>query len=104
MIEVSRGHIKSKPESAVKDPLGADEVRLYHSTNHHQNWIEGIKTGREPICPAEVGQRSAAICHLANIGYQLRRPLRYDPVRERFIDEAEANKLVSREMREPWKL
>ena len=103
-IEVSRGHIKSNPENLVKDPLGADEVRLYHATNHHQNWIEGIKTGREPICPAEVGQRSAAICHLANIGYRLRRPLRYDPVKERFADDAEANKLVSREMREPWKL
>jgi predicted dehydrogenase len=103
-IEVSRGHIKSNPESIVKDPLGADEVRLYRATNHHQNWIDGIKTGQEPICPAEVGQRSAAICHLANIAYRLRRPLRYDPVNERFVDDAEANKFVRLEMREPWKL
>jgi predicted dehydrogenase len=104
MIEVSRGHIKSNPESILATPLGADEVRLYHATNHHQNWIDGIKTGQEPICPAEVGQRSAAICHLANIGYRLRRSLRYDPTKERFIGDDEANKLLSREMRSPWRL
>jgi predicted dehydrogenase len=104
MIEVSRGHIKSNPDSILSTPLGADEVRLYHATNHHQNWIDGIKTGQEPICPAEVGQRSAAICHLANIGYRLRRSLRYDPAKERFIGDDEANRLLSREMRSPWRL
>jgi predicted dehydrogenase len=104
MIEVSRGHIKSRPESILKTPLGPDEIRLYHATSHHQNWIDGIRTGRETICPAEVGQRSAAICHLGNIGYQVRRPLRYDPVKERFIDDDDANRLVRREMRAPWNL
>jgi hypothetical protein len=56
------------------------------------------------ICPAEVGHRSASVCHLGNLGYQLRRALTWDPVKERFVDDEEANKLVAREMRKPWKL
>ena len=53
---------------------------------------------------AEIGNRSATVCHLANIGYQLRTALRWDPVQERFIDNVAANKLLEREYRAPWKL
>ncbi|HZT82126.1 MAG TPA: gfo/Idh/MocA family oxidoreductase, partial [Gemmataceae bacterium] len=81
-----------------------DDLRAYPSDNHRRNWIECIKARRETICPAEVGHRSATVCLLGNIGYWLRRPLRWDPAKERFVDDEEANKLVSREMRAPWKL
>ena len=47
-----------------------------------------------------MGHRSATICHLGNIGYQLRKPLRWDPAKERFVEDDEANKLVARVMRE----
>jgi predicted dehydrogenase len=104
VIEVSRGHLASKPESIVKTPLGPDEVRLYPSNNHRANWLECIRSGAEPICPAEVGQRSAAVCHLANIGYRLGRALTWDPARERFVENEEANKLLDREPRAPWRL
>ena len=50
----------------------------------------------------EIGARSAQVCQLANIGYQLRRMLRWDPMREEFTDNAEANRLRSRENRAPW--
>ncbi len=56
------------------------------------------------ICRWWIGHRSATICQLGNIGYELRRPLHWDPAKERFIDDDEANALISREMREPWKL
>ena len=69
------------------------------SNNHRRNWIECIRGGKQTICPAEVGQRSAAVCHLANIGYRLRRALTWDPVKERFVDDAEANKLTTNEPR-----
>ena len=59
---------------------------------------------RTPICTAEIGARSAAICHLANIGYGLRRPLKWDPAKEEFPADSEANKLLDYEMRAPWKL
>ena len=56
------------------------------------------------MADVEIGARSAQVCQLGNIGYWLRRPLRWDPVHEQFRDDAEANKLVDRELREPWKL
>jgi hypothetical protein len=103
-IYVSRGQLRSKPKDIVEAPLGPDDLRVYPSSDHHKNWLECVRSRQEPICPAEVGHRSATVCHLGNIGYRLRRALHWDPVHERFVDDAEANKLVDREPREPWKL
>ncbi len=103
-IEVSRGHIKSDPRSIFETPLGPKDDPLYQATNQRRNWIECIKSGKDCICPAEVGHRSASICHLANIGYQLRRALRWDPAEQKFIDDEAANKLLERPLREPWQL
>jgi len=61
-------------------------------------------TGKETICPAEVGHRSATICHLGNIGYRLHRKLTWDPVTEVFPDDAKASAELSREPRAKWKM
>jgi predicted dehydrogenase len=103
-IYVDRGKLESKPADIVKQPLGDKDVRLYRASNQVLNFLECIRSGKATICPAEVGHRSATVCHLANIGYQLRRPLRWDPNKEQFVEDAEANKLVDRELRAPWKL
>ena len=87
----------------MKTPIGEKEWHVYPSTNHKRNWLECVRSRKETICPAEVGHRSATVCHLGNIGYRLRKPLHWDPVKEQF-DDAEANKLVSREPRAKWKL
>ena len=104
VIYVDRGKIESKPETILKEKLGDDAKRVYMATNHRQNWLECIRSGKEPICPAEVGHRSATICQLGNIGYWLKRALVWDPVKEQFTGDDEANKLLSRENRAPWKL
>ncbi|MBI1916743.1 MAG: Gfo/Idh/MocA family oxidoreductase [Planctomycetes bacterium] len=104
ILYVDRDKMESKPAEVLKQPLGEKEVRLYRATDQVGNWLECIHNGKETICPAEIGHRSASICHLANIGYQLRRPLRWDPAKERFVDDTEANKLLDREPRAPWKL
>jgi predicted dehydrogenase len=103
-IYVGRGGIGSDPAKILTTPLPDGGFRAYPSNNHRKNWLDCIRAKKETICPAEVGSRSATVCHLANIGYQLRRALRWDPKEERFVDDAEANKLLSREYRAPWKL
>ncbi len=103
-IYVSRDSLKTTPESILKEPLGAQAFRVYPARDHRRNWLECVRSRKEAICPAEVGHRSATICHLANIGYQLRRPLKWDPAKEQFVNDSEANGLVTRELREPWKL
>lgn len=103
-INATRGGISSNPESILKEPIGEKDYHVYPSSNHHANWIECIKNRKDTICTAEIGHRSATLCHLANIGYQLRRNLAWDPEKERFIDDDEANKLLDHAMRDPWKL
>ena len=94
----------SKPADILKESEGRTNVILYRTTSQVGNWLECVRGGKETICPAEVGHRSASICHLGNIGYRLRRALRWDPAKEKFVGDAEADKLLDREPRGPWKL
>ncbi len=103
-ILVSRGGISSLPDTILKSPIAEKEQHVYPSSDHKKNWLECIRSGKETICPAEVGHRSASICHLGNIGYRLGRPLKWDPKTELFTDDATANKELSREPRSKWKI
>jgi predicted dehydrogenase len=103
-ILVSRSGISSLPDTILKDPIKETDQHVYPSSNHHKNWLDCIKSGKETICPAEVGHRSASICHLGNIGYRLGRNLKWDPAKEVFREDAAANKELTREPRSKWKL
>ncbi len=102
-IYVDRDTIRSTPETILKQPLTEKDAKVYHATDHRKNWLECIRTRKETICPAEIGHRSASICHLGNIGYWLRRNLKWDPEAEKFVADDEANALVAPVPREPWK-
>ena len=103
-ILVSRSGISSTPDTILKEPLGEDAKRVYPSNNHRQNWLDCIKSGKETICPAETGARTATICHLGNIGYRLSRKLKWNPVKEQFIGDDAANKELAHEPRTKWKI
>ena len=104
-IYVDRNKIESTPESILKEPLGANDVHLENpGDNHKKNWLACVTTRKKPIADVEIGARSASVCHLANLGYELRRPLKWDPKREKFIGDDKANKLLDRPKRAPWKL
>lgn len=110
VVSVDRGHLTTVPNDLQeKNPLTDKDVKLEDTggkarLSHMGNWVDRIGDRGLPICHAEVGHRSASICHLCNIGYQLRRDLSWDPKAERFVDDEAANKLLSREMRGEWKL
>ncbi len=104
MLLVSRGGISTRPSSILEEPLTDSDQRVMKSSNHHQNWIDAIRTGADCICTAEIGHRSAAICHLGNIGYRLGRELNWDPKAEKFAGDEEANKHLWREPRAEWKI
>lgn len=100
---VSRGDRLDTVPASLKDrPLGATDVHLYESNHHESNWVECIKTRRRPICPAEVGHRTATICHLNAIAERLGRPLRWDPEREEIIGDPEASRWLDRPRRAPY--
>ncbi|MGE0609870.1 MAG: Gfo/Idh/MocA family protein [Pirellulales bacterium] len=101
-ILVSRGSISSQPESVLKDPLPEDAKRVLPSNDHQKNWLDAIRGDATTICPAEVGHRSATICHLGNIGYRLGRKLSWNADQEQFTGDEEANQHLSREPRTGW--
>jgi predicted dehydrogenase len=102
-IYVDRGGIESTPASILREPLGARDFHLPPAAgSHRQNWLDCVRSRRRPVADVEIGARSAQVCQLANIGYWLRRALRWDPGREEFVRDDEANRLRSRENRPPW--
>ncbi len=104
VLYVGRDGLWTKPESIAKEPIGADDIRVYNSNDHHGNWLDCIRSRRRCIADVEIGARSATICHLGNIAYELGQELTWDPARERFVDNEQANRLLSRPMRSPWHL
>ena len=103
-VMVNRGYIETDPPGLLDEPFGASDLHLYESTSHHRNWLECIRTRRRPICDVAIGYRSVTVCHLGNIAYWLRRPLQWDPDAECFVNDAEANRMLSRSMRGPWQV
>ena len=103
-IYVDRSVIKSDPEDILQQPIGENDVQVVHSTGHFTDWLECLRSRKRPICDVETGHRSASVCHLANIGYELGRSLQWDPQAERFVDDEQANLLIHRAMRAPWTL
>ncbi len=102
-LRVWRGGISSMPATILQTPLGERDFHLPNVGNSQkQNWLDCIRSRRRPVADVEIGAKSAQVCQLANIGYQLRQMLRWDPQREEFIDNAAANRLRSRENRAPW--
>jgi predicted dehydrogenase len=102
-IFVNRGIITASDKTLIEEPLPKDAPRLYESHDHMANFLDCVKTRKPTICTAEVGHRSVSVCHMGVISLRTGKKLKWDPVKERFDDE-EANKLLSREMRKPWKI
>lgn len=103
-VHVNRQGIDANPKSLLETKLGPNDIHLTVSEDHYRHFIDGVKTRTKTICPVETAVRTDTICQLANIATRLGRKLRFDPDRERFIDDEEANRMLSRPMRPPWTL
>lgn len=92
------------PKSLVKAAIGRDELHLRRSDNHARHFLDCIRTRKETVAPAEVAHRSTTLCHLSDIAIRLGRRLKWDPGREQFPGDDEANRMLSRSKRPPWRL
>jgi len=82
--------------------IGPNEIHLYDSPEQHLNWLQCIQSRKETVAPAEVAHRSCSACLLSHIAMKLQRKLRWDPKTEQFIDDAQANGMLSRPQRKPY--
>jgi predicted dehydrogenase len=86
----------------LASPIGPEEVHLYESHDHHGNWLDCIRSRQPTIAPVEVAHRSCSACLLHHIAMKTKRTLHWDPVKERFRDDDEANAMLARPQRWPY--
>jgi len=103
-VAVNRGRLQTWPEKLMQEPTRSDEVHLYVSPGHGEDFVRSIHTRQKPVCDVEIGHRTMSVCHLGNIAYLLGRPLRWDPAQEEFLGDEGANRLLDRPRRQPWTL
>lgn len=111
------GSMKTFPENLKDSVIGPNEIHLPRSNpareenvrkhidaDHVRNFLDAVKSRKDPIEPVEVGHSTASLCILGNIAQILKRRFRWDPVAERSPDDEEVNRMLSRPMRAPWKV
>ena len=101
-LQVNRSYLRTEPESLMTVKIKPNEIHLYDSKNHIGDFLSCIRERRRPITDVAVGARSVAVCHLGNLAHQLGRTLRWNPEKEEFIGDDEANRMRSRAVRTPY--
>ena len=103
-IEVSRGHYNASDPSLFPETSDEGEGPYETRVSHHLNFIESVRSRKEPVVPVEIGHRTCTVCNLGNIAYELGRPLKWNASTESFIDDDEADKFMHRNYRHGYKL
>jgi predicted dehydrogenase len=104
-ITADRGKHDASDKKILDSKIGPDEIHLYESKNHYGNFVDCVLSRKETVAPVETAHRSITICHLGNIAMRLgREKLKWDPVKEQILDDAEAAKMLNRPYRGSWKL
>jgi myo-inositol 2-dehydrogenase/D-chiro-inositol 1-dehydrogenase len=102
-IFVSRGRIGASDDSMINEPLPSNATRLYVSSDHHKNFVDGVKERKPCICTAQIGFSSVTVCHIGNISLRLGgRKLKWDPAKLHFVGDGEANAMLKREPRKTY--
>jgi len=100
-----RAPLQAEPKSILNSVIGPNEIHLYTcKAGEQRNFLDCVKSRKDCYFPPEIGQRCFTIAHIGNISMLLGRKLRWDPDNERFIDDEQANRMLSRAMRSPWRL
>jgi predicted dehydrogenase len=88
----------------LREGIKPNETRLHASpqNDHHLDWLQSIRTRQQPAAPAEAGHRSCSACLVSHAAMRLQRNLHWDPAAERFANDEEANRMLSRPQRAPY--
>ena len=103
-IFVKRGEIQASDRAILREKIREDETKLYQSSNHMRNFLECMRSRKDPAAPVEVGHRSNSLCVITHIAMKLGHKLSWDSQNERFVNDSEANNLLSHPYRKPWNI
>ncbi len=104
-IWVTRGGIDASNKNLLKpEAIGPNDIRLYRSSDHKQNFIDCVKSRQPTVTPVETACRSISVGHLGEIAMLLERKIRWNPQTEKMIGDPQASALLGRSYREPWTL
>jgi predicted dehydrogenase len=114
-LEINRNKITSNPKEIAAEVLKkvdvaeeerkwSDQTALWQARSHLQDWLDCLRTRQRPVADVEIGHRSIAVCHLANITRRLGRRLRWDPAKEQFVQDAQADAELTRPRRSGYEL
>jgi predicted dehydrogenase len=102
-VHVNRKQIRAEPSALLDVRITPDQPGLYESNNHYADFLDSVRQRRDPVAPVEAGHVASYLGLIAEAAGRLGRELRWDPAVEQFVDDAEANRLLSRPMRSPWR-
>ncbi len=103
-VWVDRGGFEAQPASLVNEVIGPNEIKIYHSRDHFQNFVDCIRSRAETVAPVETAHRSASVGHLGVLAIETGRTIRWDPATETVLGDPGAERLLSRSYRKPWQL
>jgi predicted dehydrogenase len=94
--------LESSDPKIIRSVIGPNEIHLYESEDHHGNWLDCIRSRKTPITTAEIAHRACSACLIHHIVMKLKRKVYWDPVKEYFKNDEEANARLSRTQRSPY--
>jgi predicted dehydrogenase len=103
-VHVDREGINAHPKELLSTQFGPSDIRLYESSNHVRNLLDCVKSRAATICPVDEAVEGDVICQISDIAIRLEQKLKWDPVKERFVNNDAANRRLTRVMRSPWTL
>ena len=94
--------MRPPPNSLATKVIGKNDKHVYFSDDHYKDFLNAMRKRTRPICDVETGHRTATVCNIGNIAYRLKRRLEWNPITEQFKNDAEANALLGRPMKNEW--
>jgi len=101
-VHVDRSRVTAHPKGLLKTTFGGDEARLHRSVDHVGDFLAGVRRRAATVCPMDAAIAADTLCQVSAIALRLQRTLRWDAAAERFADDDEANRLLTRALRSPW--
>jgi len=104
-VHVDRGNVlRASDPKILEEVIGENEIQLYKSENHWQNFVDSVRSGKPAICPVEVSYRAISVGLLGEIAMTTGQTIKWDPDKEVILDNPRASRMLSRPYRQPWTL